>query len=489
MNQLLLLGLTVFFPILMGALLPLFPFNRMQDMRRVYVMMILSVNAVLVALTLVNLAEVVTLLAFTEDLRLVFCADGLGKLFAVLIAIMWLAVGCYSFEYMKHEDKNERFYAFYLMTLGGLNGVCYSGNYMSLYCFFELMTLFSMPMVLHNQKSESLAAAKKYLIYSIFGASLGLAGFFFLRYYGTTTMFVAGGVLDPAKITGSENVLLVVALLCIIGFGAKGGMFPLHAWLPTAHPVAPACASAVLSGVITKAGVLAIIRVVFFQFGADFLRGTWVQEWWIMLALFTVFMGSMLAYKEKIFKKRLAYSTVSQVSYVLFGLACLNPVSMLGALLHVVAHSLIKDVLFMSAGAVIYRSGYTRVEQLQGIGQKMPWTMGLFTIASLGLIGIPPLLGFVSKWYLAEGSLRFIEGTLGWAGPAILLVSALLTAGYLFSITINAYCKPALVEMNFEETTGWMLVPMAMLVGGIILLGMFPAALMPMIQNAITNLF
>ena len=173
-------------------------------------------------------------------------------------------------------------------------------------------------------------------------------------------------------VRGNENLLFAVWLMMMVGFGAKAGMLPLQAWLPTAHPVAPAPASAVLSGLITKAGVMAIIRVTFYLFGAEFLKGSWAQTVLIVLALATVFAGSMLAYKEKVLKKRLAYSTVSQVSYVLFGLFLLNATGFAGALLQMVFHAVVKNLLFLSAGAIIYKTGKTDVRQLTGIGKEMP---------------------------------------------------------------------------------------------------------------------
>ena len=166
----------------------------------------------------------------------------------------------------------------------------------------------------------------------------------------------------------------------ILGFGAKAGLFPLHAWLPTAHPVAPAPASAVLSGVITKAGVIAIIRVIYYQFGAAFLRGTWMQTALLCTALVTIFMGSSMAYREKILKKRLAFSTVSQVSYILFGLFLMNTTAMTGSLLHVLCHSVVKDGLFLGAGAIIYKTGKTDVRELTGIGKEMPVVLWCLTL-------------------------------------------------------------------------------------------------------------
>ena len=263
----------------------------------------------------------------------------------------------------------------------------------------------------------------------------------------------------------------------IVGFGTKAGMFPMHGWLPTAHPVAPAPASAVLSGVITKAGVLGIIRSVYYVAGPDMIKGTWVQYTWIILSVLTIFMGSMMAYKEKILKKRLAYSTVSQVSYILFGLSVMQPVAFVGALMHVIFHSLVKNTLFVSAGAIICKTGKTKVRQLVGIGKEMPVTMWCFTLVSLTLIGIPPTSAFVSKWYLISGALD--SGILGlsWIGPIVLLISALLTAGYLLTISIKAFLPGE--DYNYaklvnHEPTWRMLMPMIVMTALAVILGIWP---------------
>lgn len=232
-------------------------------------------------------------------------------------------------------------------------------------------------------------AALKYLFYSMCGAYLGLFGIFCLYHYCDTLAFTAGGTLDGAAASGHTGLLLVAVLAMLIGFGAKAGMFPLHAWLPAAHPVAPSPASAALSGIIVKSGVLAVIRVVFYIAGPDLLRGTWVQNIWMTLTLLTVFMGSLLAFREPVFKKRLAYSTVSQVSYILFGLSVLQPEAMSGALMHVVFHAFIKCALFLTAGVFIFKYGKTRVEELDGIGKQLPKTLWCYTFAALALIGIP----------------------------------------------------------------------------------------------------
>jgi len=376
---------------------------------------------------------------FAEGLELLIHVDGLSGLFGLLTAFIWLLAGIYAFDYMKGDENHDRFFRFFMLTLGAMMLLIYAGNFMTFFMGFEAMTLLSMPMVAHEQTKEARAAAMKYLGFSVFGASIALIGFFVLNYYGVSTIFRAGGVLDMAKAAGHEDLLLTVWLIMVIGFGAKAGMFPLHSWLPTAHPVAPSPASAVLSGVITKCGVLAIIRVTYYLFGADFIRGTWAQTAAIVLALVTVFMGSMMALGEKLIKKRLAYSTVSQVSYVLFGLMLMNEEGFNGAILQMVFHMLAKNALFMWAGAIIHETGLTRMDQLRGMGRRMPAAMWGFTIASLSLIGIPPTGGFVSKWALASGAFSFECFGLGLAGVIVLIISAILTAGYLLPTVAAAF--------------------------------------------------
>jgi multicomponent Na+:H+ antiporter subunit D len=230
-----------------------------------------------------------------------------------------------------------------------------------------------------------------------------------------------------------------VILVGIIGFGTKAGMYPMHGWLPTAHPIAPAPASALLSGIITKAGVIAIIRLVYYCVGADFLRGTWVQTVWMCLALLTILMGSTMAFREKVTKKRLAYSSVSQISYVLFSLSLLTEDGLRGGLLQVISHMSSKGCLFLAAGVFIIVLGAHRVDELRGIGRSLPITMWCFMIASLSLVGIPPMGGFVSKWKISAAALSGAPGIFAIVGPAVLLISALLTAGYLFPIVVDAF--------------------------------------------------
>ncbi|MGM9916117.1 complex I subunit 5 family protein [Anaerotignum sp.] len=422
----------------------------------------------------------------TDRLSLAYHTDGLAKFFACLISTIWLIAAVFSMEYMKHEHKPERFFMFYTFSLGALMSLCFSENMMTLYLSYEFMTILTAPLVIHTGTPEAVRAGLKYLGYSFFGAGLGLMGFFFLNTYCETTSFVAGGTLNMALVAGNENLMLIVFFLMALGFGCKAGMFPLHAWLPTAHPVAPSPASAVLSGIITKGGVIAIIRVTYYLFGVDFLRGTWAQTALLVLSIVTIFMGSMLAYKEKLLKRRLAYSTVSNVSYVVFGLMLMCPAGFMGALLQVVFHAVAKNILFLCAGAIIYKTHKTFVYELKGIGKEMPIVMWTFALASLSLIGIPPTSGFVSKWYLAQGGLMPEAGVLGLVGVAILMVSALLTAGYLMSIVLNAFFPGKdfnYASLQKKEPNYLMTVPLVLLSIAVVGFGMMPTPLLDIISS------
>jgi len=438
----------ILFPLIAGLWLMLQ--KTLHDARKLkyYVCLVLLINIILTGCLMLLPDTSWIVWKLTDKLNIVLRLDSLSRIFLILVSVIWLVVSYYAHEYMEHEDDPARFFAFYLMTLSGLTGLCLAGNFMTLYLFFEAMSLLSVPLVLHTMSKKAIAAALKYLIYSIAGASLALIGFFIMLYYGSIE-FAAGGTLSPEVIAAHQNILLAGAMFTIVGFGTKAGIFPMHSWLPAAHPVAPAPASAVLSGVITKAGILAVIRVVYYQFGVTLIKGSWVQYVWIALSLISVLMGSTLAYKEQVLKKRLAYSSVSQLGYILFGLATLTPAGFIGAVMHVVCHSVIKNGLFLGAGAVIHQTHKTKVSELAGIGKRMPVTMVCFTICALALVGIPPTGGFVSKWNLISGSLESGLGFISWLGPVVLLVSAILTAGYLLGISVKAF----IIGKDQEEVT------------------------------------
>lgn len=484
-----LLGAAILLPILAGLFL-LFLQGKLRN-RKVKCMMIFLVlaatSAIVVRLILMEDYEFV-LWSLTDTLDILVRMDNVTRLFAGMTVAAWTLGGVFAFEYMKHEENEDRYFGFYLIVMGVLIALDHAGNLITLYLFFEMMTLTSLPLVLHNLSHDAVMAGLKYLFYSIAGAFAALFGIFYLYRHGVGYVFREGGVMSYLgnAYMGGKGMTLFVLMLMIAGFGTKAGMFPMHGWLPTAHPVAPAPASAVLSGIITKSGILAVIRVVYYSIGADYIRGTWVQYTWMTLALITVFMGSMMAYKEQVLKKRLAYSTVSQVSYIMFGLSVLNMDGLVGGLSHFVFHSVVKNCLFLAAGAIIYKTGRTTVSELKGIGKEMPVTMWCFTLVSVTLVGIPPTSGFVSKWYLAMGSLQSGMGAYTWVGPVVLLLSAMLTAGYLLPISIQAFFPG--FQYNYEELEKrepslLMTVPMVLFTIAAVLFGVFPGPFMNFLQT------
>ena len=457
--------LPILFPLLGG--LGVLGIHTLKTRRRV-IFLLLAVQLALVAVLGARAAEPAQILTLAGGVRLVLQADALGRLFSLLICAVWLAVAVFAFEYMNHEGHRERFFGFYLMTL------------------------LSVPLVLHIGTRKALDAAYRYLGFSVAGAGLGLLGLFVLQGYCTTDLFTPGGVLDALRAGEDRELLLAVFFVMAIGFGCKAGMFPLHAWLPIAHPVAPAPASAVLSGLITKMGVLALIRVVYYLFGWPFLDGSWAQTAVLVLSLITVFMGSSLALREDTLKKRLAYSTVSQVSYVIFGLMLFHPLALEGAIYQAVFHAIAKNALFMATGAIIYQTHLTQVSQLRGIGGPYSITMWCFTLASLSLVGIPPTGGFVSKWFLAEGALAAETGPMAFWGIGVLMVSALLTAGYLLPIVVRAFFPGKDFDQQSvvrQQNTWLMWITLCLLTAAVVLLGMFPGVLDPLMEGIVGPMF
>lgn len=476
---------TITFPFICGLLMPVL--KKLAD-RKVKIAVVISLQAITTIFGLLTVfGEDVTTknFVFADNLTLGFTADFVAKIFCAIVTIAWLLVTVYAAVYMKHEKSEERFFLFSFLTEGAMLGAAFSNSLVAMYVFYELVTLFSMPLVLHSLSKESVSAAKKYLYYSIAGAFMALFGIFVIGAGADSLEFVAGGTI--ANVT--PLILTAVFVMCL-GFGAKAGLFPLHGWLPTAHPVAPAPASALLSGIIAKAGVLAIIRTVFFTIGADNLAGTWVQTVLLVLSLLTVLMGSMMAYREKIFKKRLAYSTVSQISYVFCGLFLFNEAGIDGALWQIIFHAVVKVGLFLCAGAVIYLYGNTKVEELNGMGKKMPITFGCFTILSLSLIGIPPTGGFFSKWYIATASLETAGiGAFTWVIPVILLISALLTAGYLLDISIRAFFKNEDNETEKAKEPKVMVAVLVILAVIALLGGVFATQTNSIVSAVVSSLF
>ncbi|MDE6874763.1 MAG: proton-conducting membrane transporter [Lachnospiraceae bacterium] len=483
MNKDWILLLPVLFPVLSGIVLALPNIFPGKKGRWGFVAAVCALELVFM-LAAAGGSHEFTLVRFSDRLAFVLRPDKLSLLFGGLTAFMWLASSVYSGKYFGHGGEGGKIYqTFFLVSVGVIAALCLSGNLVTMYMFYEMMTLSMIPLVIEERTKEAVHAGFEFLFYSIAGAFLGLAGFFIFYGCGISLEFVAGGHITVQAAGENKELLLVACFLGILGFGSKAGMFPLHGWLPVAHPVAPAPASALLSGNVTKMGVLFIIRIVYYVAGADFLRGTWVQYAFLALTMITVLMGSVIASREQLLKRRLAYSTVSQVSYVLFGAALLHPAGMLGALMHVVFHSAVKNTLFLSAGAVIHQTGCKRADELSGIGKRMPVTMWLYTLVSLTLIGIPPTSAFLSKWYLAQGALAADIPVARYLGPAILLVSAVFTAAYLLPLSVTGFLpgKEAdgrEVVYRREKESIWMVLPMAVLTAAAVGFGIFPNGLM-----------
>ena len=306
-----------------------------------------------------------------------------------------------------------------------------------------------------------------------------LFGIYFVYCNAKTIEFCAAGVLEGNVTPENRTILLLAVFLMILGFSVKGGMLPMHSWLTSAHPVAPAPASAFLSGIIVKSGILGIIRTVYYIAGPNMIRNTYVQYAVLGLSIITVFLGSMLAYRDRLLKRRLAYSTVSQASYIIFGLLVMHPLAFVGAICHVVFHAIIKCGLFLYSGIVIHETGKKYTDELTGMGKRMPLVLWSFTFLSLSLIGIPPAAGFVSKWNLCIGALNEDIGAYSYLGPAVLLISALLTAGYLLPITIKGFLpgKDFDGEKEKIKVNPWMSIPLVILAVLSIVLGLFPSIL------------
>ena len=421
--------------------------------------------------------EPVTLFRMTEKAVMGFSLDNFGRITLAAVLVLYSAVCFYAFEYMKMEERPTVFFGFFFVSMGALMAVCMSANLVTLYFCFELATLSSVPLVLHEMTKDAVAAGLKYLFYSIAGALLGLLAVFFVYYYSNGDgRFVMGGFMDQALLKGHESVFLAVIFAGILGFGTKAGMYPMHGWLPTAHPIAPAPASALLSGIIAKAGIISVVRLVYFSVGAEMLADTWVQTAWMCLAMLTVLMGSMCAFREKVMKKRLAYSTVSQISYIMLGLSLLSPEGLKGGVLHLLSHAVSKGCLFLVAGIFIYRLGKRNVADLKGIGKQMPVTMWCFMIASLSLVGIPPMGGFTSKWALAGAAIGSGRGVFSILPPVVLLISALLTAGYLFPVAIDAFFPGHDFDdsgMEKKEPNALMTIPLMVLCLAALIVGVY----------------
>jgi formate hydrogenlyase subunit 3/multisubunit Na+/H+ antiporter MnhD subunit len=363
-----------------------------------------------------------------------FHVDAFGLLFALTSSSLWILVSVYSIGYMRalKEHAQTRYYFCFALAILGAEGVALSGNLVTMYIFYEILTVSTYPLVAHEQSPEALFAGRKYLAYLLTGGTFLLGGIALTYSIAGTTDFRPGGILTGAL--ASRSTFLLLFLLFLIGF-MKAAYMPFHSWLPTAM-VAPTPVSALLHAVaVVKAGVFGTVRIVAFIYGVDLMQELGLGILLAFFAGFTMIVASLFAIAQDNLKRRLAYSTISQLAYIVFGVALLNPMGITGAMVHIPFHAFMKITLFLCAGSILVASGKKNVSEMAGIGRSMPITMLAFTVGVLGMCGLPPACGFISKWFLGLGtveadSLLFL---------AVLLISSLLDVVYFFPIVYTAF--------------------------------------------------
>lgn len=405
-----------------------------------------------------------------------FRVDVLGFGLALLASFVWMLVTIYSVSYMKDNKYQNRYFTSMILTLSGCMGLFLAGDLFTLFIFYELMSLVSYILIVHSETSEALKAGFKYLIVTI-------AGGLFL-FFGIIISFEIGGGISLAErgvITEVGTLSFLGYLAYVIGFGMKAGMVPLHVWLPDAHPVAPSAASALLSGIMIKTGAYGIIRVVFYVYDYNMI---YEANWHLILAIgavITIFLGSAVAIAQEDLKRRLAYSSVGQMGYILLGISIMTETAMVGDIFHIFTHAFMKSTLFLAAGIIISKTGKKKIDELGGIGYMMPLTMISFTIAALAMIGIPPLNGFISKWTLSLGALEANQPVY----VLVLLLSSLMNAIYYLPIVNMAFfAKPGeeIIEndkykLSRFEAPMAMVVPVLILGFSCLVLGILPTNL------------
>ena len=370
-------------------------------------------------------------------LDLVLHADTLSVLFVALSTVLWLVTTVYAIGYLEHSPHRSRFFGFFSLCVSATVGLALAGNLFTFVIFYELLTLATYPLVAHRGTPEAIRGARIYLTYTLAGGMLLLIGTVWLHVLAGPAVFVEGGTLHRLP-EQYHPQLKMIFLLLIAGLGVKAALVPLHGWLPQAM-VAPAPVSALLHAVaVVKAGAFGIVRVVYDVYGVNFTDQLGLLGILGVVAAVTIIYGSVRALYQDNLKKRLAWSTVSQVSYIALGTAILGPVGTVGGIVHLVHQGIMKITLFFSAGNYAETLGIHKVSEMNGVGRRMPATTLAFTVAALGMIGIPPVAGFVSKWYLGLGALE--AGMAAWVMP-VLLASSVLNAAYFLPILHRAWFR------------------------------------------------
>ncbi len=403
----------------------------------------------------------VTLITMLPGLEIAFTVEPLGLLFALIASGLWIVNSLYSIGYMRgnNEANQTRFYVCFALALAATMGIAFAGNFFTLFVFYELLTLITYPLVTHHGTDQARGGGRVYLGL-LMGTSIVflLPALVFIWHVAGTTDFTVGGIL-AGKLGHAELAGLLA--LCMFGIG-KAALMPFHRWLPAAM-VAPTPVSALLHAVaVVKAGVFSVVKVIVYVFGIDNLAGAGLHgaaDWLVVVAGFTIVSASIVALGADNLKRRLAYSTISQLSYVVMAAALLAPLSVIGAVLHIAAHAVGKITLFFAAGAIYTAAHKTEVSQLDGIGRRMPWTMGAFTVAALSMIGLPPAVGFISKWYMLSGAMAAQH----WLAVAVIAVSTLLNAGYFLPIVYRAFfVAPSVGDHGHDHPHGEAPLPMVL---------------------------
>ena len=465
-------------PVLGGIGIPLLPFRSRRWMM-VYIQAVVIATSVTVwNLLLGGTTETFHVVHFVNDLSISFKIDGMTMVFAGLVALLWPLATLYAFEYMTHEAREKTFFMFYTVTYGVTLGIAFASDMMTMYFFYELLTLVTVPLVMHTLAREAILAVRKYLYVSIGGAAFALMGMIFLMVYGDTCEFTLGGVFSAEALALHGELLLWIYFFSFMGFGVKAAVFPLSGWLPQAG-VAPTPVTALLHAVaVVNAGAFAIIRLTYYSFGTEFLRGSWVQNVCLVLAMFTIVYGCSRAVKETQIKRRLAWSTVSNLSYIVFGTVIMTTQGLVGALAHFVFHGFMKITSFLCAGAFMHQTGKKYIYEMDGMGKKMPIVFGTFAVSALGLMGVPGFAGFISKWNLTEAAVNS-GNVIAYIGVACLLASALLTAIYMMTIVRRAFfpAKDTETVVSVTDPSWQMCLPLLLCAAATVLLGLFSAPL------------
>lgn len=457
---------------------------------KIFVAIVVFLNfALLVNANINSSSEILHIIAVNEFLDIYFHIDQLGKLFSYMAGFLWILTSFYSFEYMKHEGKERRYFVFFILTFAMIMGISYSGNLFTLYIYYELLTLSTFPLVIHAGSKEALKSGQKYIIYSFVGATFIVLGMIILFSISGNMNFEGGGI--AGIINHPDKTLLLISFLAMfVGFGVKAAMVPFHSWLPAAM-VAPTPVSALLHAVaVVKSGIFALTRVIYYIYGPVLIGRLNGDTYVIPLIIATIVMGSLLALHQDHLKKRLAYSTISQLGYIVLGLMMLNPNGLSGALLHMINHAFIKITLFFVVGSITYMTGKKYIHEINGLGKHMSQSFIAFFIASVSLVGIPPTNGFVSKWILGLGAMEANQVLY----IVILLFSAFLTAAYLFPVSIAAFFRRSDEDQDNQVTKSldppkMMLVPILILSVVIVFLGLFPNAVIEFINVIVIDVF